>query len=439
MRISEISAEISAIERIHQFDKFGIVLGLERMEELLGRIDNPHKGQKYIHVAGTNGKGSVCKYLEAGLAGCGYKVGVYTSPYIERFNERIRFDGEDISDEDLEGTAWRVIEAAESMVADGLDSPTEFEVVTAIAFLYYKEKSPDYVILEVGMGGTGDSTNIIEAPLASIITSISFDHMGVLGDTLAEIAGNKAGIIKTGCPVISNVPEHEAAKVIARTAYEKGARLYDVSRIPVAVTDESAEGETVSMELFGKSYSGVRIPMTGSHQAQNLKTALAALEILRASGKVSLNKDGLYEGLAGARQNGRFEVLSHGGDGKPAIVIDGAHNEAGASALEATMRECYPGKRVLLVTGILADKDVDAILEHFAGIAERAIATEPDNPRKLAASELAERLEKHGVSAEYESDIEKAIELANQKGNEYDVILYAGSLYLVGKVRGLVV
>ncbi|MBQ8151823.1 MAG: bifunctional folylpolyglutamate synthase/dihydrofolate synthase [Firmicutes bacterium] len=430
---------MNAVERIHNFEKFGIVLGMERMEELLTRLGNPHKGQKYIHVAGTNGKGSVCKYLEMGLSGCGYKVGVYTSPYIERFNERIRYDGEDISDEDLESTAWRVIKAAESMTSDGLDSPTEFEVVTAIAFLYYKEKSPDYVILEVGMGGTGDSTNIIEAPLASIITSISFDHMGVLGDTLAEIAGNKAGIIKADCPVISNVPEHEAAKVIARTAYEKGARLYDVSRIPVAVTDESAEGETVSMELFGKSYSGVRIPMTGSHQAQNLKTALAALEILRASGKVSLYKDGLYEGLSRARQNGRFEVLSRGGEGKPAIVIDGAHNEAGASSLEATMKECYPGKRVLLVTGILADKDVDAILEHFAGIAECAIATEPDNPRKLTAGELAERLEKHGVSAEYESDIEKAIELANQKGNEYDVIFYAGSLYLVGKVRGLVV
>ena len=430
--------ETSVIERIHGFDKFGVVLGLERMEELLRRLGDPHKGQKYIHVAGTNGKGSVCKYIEAGLEACGYKVGLYTSPYIERFNERIRFHGKDITDEELEKIGWKVIEQAEAMVADGLASPTEFEVVTAIAFSYYKEMGADITILEVGMGGIGDSTNIIEEPMISIITSISFDHMGVLGDTLAEIAHNKAGIIKKGCPVVSNVPEHEPAAVIAREAYQRGARLYDVSRIPVAVREETPFGQIVSMQLYDKSYSDVKIPMTGEHQAQNLKAALAAIEILRKAGKISITKDELYSGLEKAAQPGRFEVLRNGSEGVPAIVIDGAHNEAGAASLEAAMKDVFPGKKILLVTGILADKDVDAILEHFTGITKDFIVTEPDNPRKMKASDLAAKLEGYGARTQQAADIKECIRLAEEIGKDYDVILFAGSLYLVGRVRGLV-
>ncbi len=200
------------IDRIHEFNKFGMVLGLSRMEELLRRLGDPQDTLNVIHVAGTNGKGSVSKYLEEGLAACGYKMGLYTSPYIEKFNERIRFDGADISDEDLEYYGQKVVDAAEAMVADGKDSPTEFEVVTAIAFLYFAGKKADITILEVGLGGIGDSTNVVKHPLASVITSISYDHMAQLGNTLAEIAVNKAGIIKTGCPVISNVPERDAAE-----------------------------------------------------------------------------------------------------------------------------------------------------------------------------------------------------------------------------------
>ena len=202
-----------------------MVLGLSRMEELLHRLGDPQDTLNVIHVAGTNGKGSVSKYLEEGLSACGYKMGLYTSPYIEKFNERIRFDGADISDADLEYYGQKVIDAAEAMVADGKDSPTEFEVVTAIAFLYFAGKKADITILEVGLGGMGDSTNVVKHPMASVITSISYDHMAQLGNTLAEIAVNKAGIIKTGCPVISNVPERDAAKIIARKAYAMGSRL----------------------------------------------------------------------------------------------------------------------------------------------------------------------------------------------------------------------
>ncbi len=421
------------IDRIHEFNRFGMVLGLDRMEELLHRLGNPQDDLKVIHVAGTNGKGSVSKYLEEGLSACGYKMGLYTSPYIETFNERIRYDGADISDEDLEYYGQKVVSAAEAMVADGLDSPTEFEVVTAIAFLYFADRQADITILEVGLGGIGDSTNVVKSPLASVITSISYDHMAQLGSSLAEIAVNKAGIIKTGCPVIANVPQRDAAKIIARKAYAMGSRLYDISGIRAAVSDETPFSQKVSMELYEKSYSDVEISMVGRHQAENLKTALATLEILRKSGAVKLDREALYEGLKRARQPGRFEVISE----DPLVIIDGAHNEAGAQALQETMAQHFAGKKILLVAGILADKEIDSIVKFLTKITDHIIVTEPDNPRKLAAEKLAEHVADFGVAAEAVPDVEAAVHRAKELADGYDVILFAGSLYLIGDVRRL--
>lgn len=421
------------IDRIHEFNRFGMVLGLDRMEELLHRLGNPQDDLKVIHVAGTNGKGSVSKYLEEGLSACGYKMGLYTSPYIETFNERIRYDGADISDEDLEYYGQKVVSAAEAMVADGLDSPTEFEVVTAIAFLYFADRQADITILEVGLGGIGDSTNVVKSPLASVITSISYDHMAQLGSSLAEIAVNKAGIIKTGCPVIANVPQRDAAKIIARKAYAMGSRLYDISGIRAAVSDETPFSQKVSMELYEKSYSDVEISMVGRHQAENLKTALATLEILRKSGAVKLDREALYEGLKRARQPGRFEVISE----DPLVIIDGAHNEAGAQALQETMAQHFAGKKILLVAGILADKEIDSIVKFLTKITDHIIVTEPDNPRKLAAEKLAEHVADFGVAAEAVSDVEATVHRAKELADGYDVILFAGSLYLIGDVRRL--
>ena len=421
------------IDRIHEFNRFGMVLGLDRMEELLRRLGNPQDDLKVIHVAGTNGKGSVSKYLEEGLSACGYKMGLYTSPYIETFNERIRYDGADISDEDLEYYGQKVVSAAEAMVADGLDSPTEFEVVTAIAFLYFADRQADITILEVGLGGIGDSTNVVKSPLASVITSISYDHMAQLGSSLAEIAVNKAGIIKTGCPVIANVPQRDAAKIIARKAYAMGSRLYDISGIRAAVSDETPFSQKVSMELYEKSYSDVEISMVGRHQAENLKTALATLEILRKSGAVKLDREALYEGLKRARQPGRFEVISE----DPLVIIDGAHNEAGAQALQETMAQHFAGKKILLVAGILADKEIDSIVKFLTKITDHIIVTEPDNPRKLAAEKLAKHVADFGVAAEVVSDVEAAVHRAKELADGYDVILFAGSLYLIGDVRRL--
>lgn len=427
----------SAVERIGEFNRFGSVLGMERINMLLDILGNPHKELKVIHVAGTNGKGSVCKFLEKGLASCGYRIGLYISPFIRKFNERICFDGSSISDEDLEKYTDIVIKAAEQMVAEGHDSPTEFEVVTAIALLYFRDKEADIVILEVGLGGRGDSTNVIEKPMICAISSISYDHMDRLGNTIEEIAAEKAGIIKPGVPVVSNVKDHEAAKVIARTAYERGSRLYDISDIKTGACDVTPFSQTVTMELYGTDYSDVKISMAGRHQAENLKTALAVIEVLRRTGKIRVERSLLYKGLEEAVNPGRFEVMIKGDKEKgiPAVVIDGAHNEAGVRALGQTVQECFPESRVLLVTGMLADKQTDRLTDAFMDITTSVIATQPDNPRRLPAERLAEMFKEAGADVTAASDAEESIRKAAGMSHGYDVVLFAGSLYLIGDIR----
>lgn len=437
--------EISIIERIHEFDRFGVNLGMERLEELLRRLGNPQDGLQYIHVAGTNGKGSVCAFLSEGLAACGYRTGLYISPYIEVFNERIQYDGRYITDEELETYGWQAVEAAEAMVSDGLTSPTEFEVVMAITFLFYRDVRPDIVILECGMGGEGDATNIIRDPLACVFTSVSFDHMQVLGNTLEEIASTKAGIIKDGAPVISNVKDHEPAAAIARRAYAEGSRLYDVSRVRCSVDWESPVAQQISMQLMGTDYSEIEISMTGKHQAENLKTALACIEVLRKDRKIRVERSRLYEGLKKAMQPGRFEVVRgreewlEDGVFAPMVILDGAHNEAGAQALEEAMDRLFQGRRILLVTGILADKAVDRILDHFTKITDQIIVTEPESPRKLAADDLADQLRTRGIEPRAVTETaSEGLAEAEKIWNEYDVVLFAGSLYLIGAIRRMI-
>lgn len=425
----------TAIDRIHEFNRFGMVLGLERMEELLKRLGDPQEGISAIHIAGTNGKGSVSKLIDCALRSCGYRTGLFTSPYIERFNERIQYCGEEISDEDLERCARKVLDAAEDMVRDGLESPTEFEVVTAVMFVYFAEKNVDIAVLEVGLGGRGDSTNVLKEPLACVITSISYDHMDRLGDTLEEIASEKAGIIKKGCPVIMNVKDHGAARVIAKKAYETGSRLYDISRIRYEIYDDSALSQKVSMELYEKDYSGFEMSMVGTHQAENLKTALATLEILRREHKIKLDREKLREGIKDAKQPGRFEIMDRNGK---TVILDGAHNAAGAQALSDTVKKYFPEKKILMITGMLRDKQTDRITDAFTGITKDMIATEPDNPRKLEAEELAELLHKKGADAVTVKDAGDALALSEKMMDDHDVLLTAGSLYLIGVIRRMI-
>ncbi len=432
----------TAVDKFHEFDRFGSVLGLERVNELLRRLGNPHEGLKYIHVAGTNGKGSTCKFMEKGLTGCGYKVGLYTSPYIEKFNERIQFDGEMISDEELEFYGDQALAKAAEMVEDGLVSPTEFEVVMATAFLYYQAKKPDIVILEAGMGGLGDATNVITEPLASVFTSVHFDHMHILGNTLAEIASDKAGIIKRNCPVISNVKDHEPASVIAKRAYDMNARLYDVSKIKFSIDFATPEFQQTSMELWQTDYSGVVTRMIGHYQAENLKTALATIEVLRKDKKIKVERSALYAGLKEAVQPGRFEVMSQ--DDKY-IVLDGAHNDAGAEALVRAMGELFPEKKVLIVAGMVEKKETDKVLEHLAEIGSDFIVTQPDyEGRAMDARVFADNIEEISQNTGKTMNIKgiftrasEAVKAANDMASECDVVLYTGSLYLIGEIRSI--
>ena len=423
-----------ALDKISSYERFGSILGLERIQALLERLGNPEKGLKILHVAGTNGKGSVSRFLYEGVRANGYRAGLYTSPYLEVFNERIEADGRMISDDELADLTKRVTKEAEKMVGEGLDSPTEFELVTAIAFLYFQEKDLDYVVLEVGLGGRGDSTNVIDAPLISIITSISMDHMDRLGNTLEEIAGEKAGIIKPGVPVVMNVEQKDAARVIARKAYGVGAKLFNVTPIPVRILEESLDGSTLSMELFGTDYSDVRISMAGRHQTENIKTALAALEILRKKGQIRLQRDRLYEGILKARQPGRLEVMSK----DPLILLDGAHNQAGAAALAEAAGDLLPKGKISMIIGVLADKDVEGMIGEFLKITRDFIATEPNNERRMTAGQLSDIINKAGGRCRIAAKPEDALKEALSGKEPPDAVIAAGSLYLIGQLRGII-
>lgn len=422
-----------AEEKIHEFERFGNVLGLERMNKILELLGNPHEDLKIIHVAGTNGKGSTCRYMYSVLQEAGYKTGLYTSPFLEKFNERIEFNGQCISDEDLSCYTDRVLAQVERMTEICNQKPTEFEVITAIALLYFKEKNCDYVILEVGLGGIGDSTNVCQKPLASVITSVSMDHMDRLGNTIEDIAREKAGIIKESCPVITSVRNEKALEIIRETAKKKNCPYMETAKVEVNIHKEALDG----MCFDALNLSNLEISMTGRHQAENATLAVATLLYLDQEGKIDVSRDVLYKGLKKAKQHGRFEVLSDMGN-RPVIIIDGAHNIDGAEALKNAVNSLCPDGRILLVIGMLKDKDYEGIIGQFLEITRDFIVTEPQNPRKLLVEELSEVLIASGArSAVPRPKPEDAVNYVNQIKSDYDAVIFAGSLYLIGEIRSM--
>ena len=422
---------MNILDRIHEYLRFGSVLGLERMNTLLDKLGNPQDGLKVIHVAGTNGKGSICKYIYEVLRAAGYRVGLYTSPYLEVFNERIERNGEYISDEDLEKYGSMVLAKADEMVEEGLESPTEFEVVTAIAFLYFKKKGVDYAVLEVGLGGRGDSTNVVKAPLCSVIASISLDHTDRLGSTIAEIAFEKAGIIKDGCPVICGAADPDAKAVLRKTATDHQAPFFDATLIQAEPNGEDVTGTYFDTEILGKNYVGIGISMGGAYQVENAVSALYALTLLQQQGKVSLTDEAIRTGMKKAKQIGRMEVLAE----DPWVIIDGAHNPDGSRRLAESMEEWFAGKKIRMVTGILADKDVEDVMDNFRRITGDFVVTEPPNPRKLDAEKLAAKLREKGATCTVCADPSEAVRTAMADRENYDLVLFAGSLYLIGQIR----
>ncbi|MCR4710166.1 MAG: bifunctional folylpolyglutamate synthase/dihydrofolate synthase [Clostridiales bacterium] len=425
--------DMDAIAKIHEFEKFGSILGLERMTALMHELGDPQDDLKCIHVAGTNGKGSVCKYIYEILQAQGYRTGLYTSPFLEVFNERIELDHEFISDEDLEEYTNRVLEKVKVITDRGEDSPTEFEVITAVAFLYFKEKAADYVVLEVGLGGIGDSTNIIKESLVSVITSISFDHTDRLGNTLEEIAENKAGIIKKGRPVITSAKAPEALEVFRDRAYDLDCELYETCDIEAEIVYESLTGTVFDVTL-GARYLGLEISMLGEHQVENAICALKTVEALQDDCEIEISIDAIYQGLKKAKQIGRFEVMCF----DPLIIIDGAHNADGARTLREGYEKLLMGKDLLMITGMLRDKDTEHIIGEFRSIADNFITTEPENPRKLLAHELKALIEEQGGKCVPVADIENAFKEGIEHIGEHDGLICAGSLYLIGKLRTLI-
>lgn len=402
--------------------RFGIRPGLERINALLHALGDPHKGLKAIHVAGTNGKGTVCLFLQNILTRAGYKTGLFISPYISDFRERIQTDGVMISKSDLISVTRRVKDALESLPCDV--DVTEFEAITAAAFLYYKEIGCDIAVLETGLGGRFDATNVIEDPLVCVITSVSFDHMGVLGHSLTQIAGEKCGIIKPGCKVVSSPAQFpEVIDVIKAVCLEREAEL--------CVPDEPA---VVSGDIAGSvmEYRGVRfrVPFPGAHQARN---AVTAIEAIRAIGKLGypVGDEALTAGIAGAENPARTEIISR----SPLVILDGSHNTGSVEALRALVREYLKDKDITAVVSMMADKQVEDCLEKILPLCGRAVCTKASNPRAEEAEGLAAIARRYCTDVSVEPDPFEACLKGIAAAGEDGVALIFGSLYFAGDVR----
>ncbi|TCT17070.1 dihydrofolate synthase/folylpolyglutamate synthase [Natranaerovirga pectinivora] len=416
-----------ALEYIHGSLRFGDKLGLDNIRKLLELMGNPQKKLKFIHVAGTNGKGSTCAILASILKEEGYKVGMFTSPYIEAFTERIIINDEQILKMDLARITEDIKSHVDHMVKEGFNHPTEFEIVTAIGFQHFFEKNCDIVVLEVGMGGRLDSTNVIDLPLVSVITSISLDHTDYLGDTIDKIAFEKCGIIKDNGITVSYLDQkNEALEVIKKTAEERNNHFV----VP------SNHYKIISNDLNGivfnyNAYENLRITLLGKHQLLNAITAITVIEVLNEKGLLRVSRESLINGLSNAKWIGRFEVLKT----EPYFIIDGAHNISGIEALSDSVDAYLMDKKLTFLVGMLKDKDYEQILSIIGHKAHRIIATTPDNPRALSGEALGEVARKYCEDVIVEEEIENAITRAFECTRKDEVILCFGSLYLIGEVR----
>ncbi|GAB6086808.1 bifunctional folylpolyglutamate synthase/dihydrofolate synthase [Alkaliphilus crotonatoxidans] len=422
---------LEALDFIHGTNQFGSKLGLENIQYLLKLLGSPQQGLKIIHVAGTNGKGSTSAFLHGILKMAGYRVGLYTSPYLETFTERIQINGEKIPEEKLAHYTARVKEKIQQMVEEGKNHPTEFEVVTAIAFTYFQEEQVDYLVLEVGLGGRLDATNVVEAPLVSVITPIGFDHMQYLGNSLEEIAFEKGGIIKNNCITVISPQQEEAMTVLKELCLERNSRYVPVQPGNLKVHSSSLEGQCFSVEMMDTFYHEVKIKMLGQHQIDNCCTALWVIEALKRYADLKIQKEDLYKGLNETIWPGRLEVLRK----SPLTIIDGAHNTHGAEALKQSIVELLRDYQITLVIGMLADKDVKGYLDLIIPHVQRVVVTRPDNPRAMEPIQLAELIKGYSKPVWIQENIPRAIEEAYGITKENEAIIVAGSLYMIGEAR----
>lgn len=415
----------SALSYIHGTYKFGSKLGLDNITCLLNKLGNPQDELKVIHVAGTNGKGSTVSFISKILESAGYRVGIFTSPFLERFNERIRINDTDIPDGDLGRITGIVKGKVEEMLEEGYAHPTEFEIVTAIAFVYYKDACVDYVALEVGLGGRMDSTNVVKKPIMTVITPVALDHTEFLGDTLYAVAGEKAGIIKENVPCIIYPQQDEAMKRIGEVAIERNAKLTIADFTTKEILETSLEGTT-----FSYRNDTYEIALCGAHQVNNAIVAMTVVEQLVDKRLCTVTHPQLLKGLASTKWGGRFELMSQ----SPLVIIDGAHNLHGAKGLDQALETYLKGKKLGAVIGILGDKSYEAIIDLLGPRFSQVVVTEPENPRALPMKVLGGLIESYDITVQYEQSIEKAVDKGLAlKG--LDGLIIFGSLYMIGAVR----
>lgn len=406
-----------ALKYIHSVNWCFCKPGLERIRELCGLLGDPQRSLRYVHVVGTNGKGSFCSMLESVLRKSGLVTGMFTSPYVRTFNERMACNGEPITDGELAEITYYVKQFADKMS----DRPTEFELITAIGFEYFKRKKCDIVVLEAGMGGRLDSTNIIEAPLLSVVTGVALDHTAYLGDTVEKIAAEKAGVIKPGSAVLFGGEKGDAEEVVRKRAETLGCPYRATDRSAVTVTEATLEGTRFDY----KDAKGLYIGLLGLYQPLNAANVVEAVGILRVRG-IAISDKALREGLATAVWHARFEILSS----SPLIIFDGGHNPEGVDAAVRTVRHYFGDERVRVLTGVMADKAYGEMADMISGVACEVFTVKPDNPRALDAETLAEEYRSRGVPSKAFASVREAVGAVFAASGKEIPTVALGSLYM---------
>lgn len=422
MNYNETLKELHSIPRIRKEEN------LHRMNRLMALLSNPQEGQQYIHVAGTNGKGSISRMLEEVLMESGYKTGLFTSPYIFDFRERIQIGNQMISEADVIRYFEIVDEAGRKLQSEGYTYPSEFEVVTAMALLYFRDQKVDMAIIEVGIGGMYDATNVI-TPILSLIASINFDHTALLGNTLASIAWHKAGIMK-GNPSISTSQQPEVRRVLREKAEEVSSRLQFTSSREMKFLEIDGLHQKIRYDLKSGRSLTLRLSLLGIHQMLNAGVVLHAAETLKEMGYDKISDPAIIRALEKVRWPGRMEVISR----KPLLILDGAHNMDGAINLKESINFYFPEKNVILLLGMLRDKDVTPVTKVLSQDTKKVILFTPNDFRALDAEKLLPLLHEsaEGMTAH---SIDEAMEKALAVYEDGDLILSAGSLYTIGDLE----
>jgi dihydrofolate synthase/folylpolyglutamate synthase len=417
-----------AVAYIHGAQYTGAKNGLENTKALLTKLHIPMTPVPAIHVAGTNGKGSVCAMLDSMLRACGLKVGLYTSPFLQFYNERIRINGVPVSDDILASAVTLVKEAADSLQNQGI-CPTAFEIGTAVSFLIFREEKVDIAVIEVGLGGRLDPTNVI-TPLVSVITALGMDHMAYLGDTLEKIAGEKAGIVKPGVPVALYPARQEAEAVVRSVCEQKQSPLTALRHRQAVFHQADAFGSRADFDLPKGKMEDVHVPLPGLHQVENALTALTAMDLLPC---FPLSREAMRKGMERVRWPARLEWIGS----SPKVLLDGAHNPQGVEALRSFADLFLHKEKRVLLTGVLREKINGKMIEDMAALADHAVTVTPDNHRAMQAFELASLLQEEGCAAEPAASLEEGLRLASDLAGPDGIIIAAGSLYLAGALRGM--